>query len=67
MVDNSKPYRASINSKGFMVEKNPNGDITINSIFIGRFKTFREAAQTAREMCIEMGILGDEKECISLK
>lgn len=67
MVDNSKPYRASINSKGFTVEKSPSGDIELNSIFIGRFKTFREAAQEARKLCIEMGILGDEKECISLK
>lgn len=58
----SKPYRASISSEGFLVEKDPIKDVAVGHVNLGRFNTFQEAAQFARHSCIKMGILGSLQE-----
>lgn len=55
---NSKPYRVSVNKNGFLVEKNPVTDVPVGSTNLGRFNSFREAAQAGRETCIKLGIIG---------
>lgn len=43
----TKPFRASLHKDGFLVEYKPTLDTPVGAINIGRFDSFREAAQAA--------------------
>lgn len=51
-------FRATVNKNGYMVEMSPVGDIPEGSTFIGYFDSYREAAQQARQFCVDNDILG---------